>query len=1021
MAHSNSAINDRNLPPLKKDASTHMLDDLAELEARIKDLSLQLKNNTKTQPNAEPSSNKTTKKTASPVYHISDLTENLTDINKIVQTLAREDTVRRLAHRWDRFDEQLENIAERQQDKLNKIEPSVLALGERLDNLYILIEKLSSQIDIQNHPLTDRFEKLTQLVAQLIELHLRNNTPNLDPVLNQLDERLAEIQKTFTHTSYKSADITGFNKIEERLTELCTQVSAVLNNQENHDLAAQIEKLNERLDLFNQRNDGSTKQFEKLLEPMGQLAQIATRANNNAREEDLDLINQRFDELLARFDKQAISEAAPAQSAKISNSQSGQTEQNSSTAQIKPEQIVEPVLQALAPRFDQFEASLAQTRESVIETARQTAEQTIARMAENGLIDDQDKVQQLSHSIKALETLTKRTETLNSEAFNNVHETLVKISNRLTDLENNTEAPKKHVLSTDNRKSNKPVFKAPLVEAPIEKKAVRMPVPSEVKAEVIGDEIASTSILAPSLDAAASPAPAMKAPVIKARAASPTMPDINAILRRIRPDQPNSQKAETSKDSAPKTARQFKSSLEANKTPETPEKEISENKNGRQSSLNLVINRHRRSMMVGACILAASVTGYFYFSEIEQKVALLWPAEQLSDQVADLTNIDTDNIVGSVNPATSAQTQPETLTTPSVASPVNTQQKETAQLEENSAPQAASGQPEHKENIVPASSANPVIAPMAMAEPASATAQAQVPALAPTPSIIPEVPEEAGPEALREAAKKGNPDALFEIGNRYLTGQGVASDYAKAANWYQLAADRDHAVAQYRLGNLYEKGSGVERDTLKAQALYEKAALQGNINAMHNLAVIYASNANDPTDNKNAFQWFEKAAELGVLDSQYNLGILNAKAIGTEVNLEEAYKWFALASTNGDADAKEKTQEIAKLLSPEKLERAKALVKLWKPKTPLASANQVAIPAEWTDQNSESHANIDMTKAIRNVQIMLHNAGYNAGHADGIMGNKTREAIMAFQEDNGLAANGEIDESFVKLLLSKNS
>jgi localization factor PodJL len=63
---------------------------------------------------------------------------------------------------------------------------------------------------------------------------------------------------------------------------------------------------------------------------------------------------------------------------------------------------------------------------------------------------------------------------------------------------------------------------------------------------------------------------------------------------------------------------------------------------------------------------------------------------------------------------------------------------------------------------------------------------------------------------------------------------------------------------------------------------------------------------------------------------------------------------------------------------------------------------------------------VDLGKAIRNVQALLNKAGYDAGMADGLIGNKTRQAIAAFQEDHGLQPTGRIDEGMVRALLAKN-
>ena len=54
-----------------------------------------------------------------------------------------------------------------------------------------------------------------------------------------------------------------------------------------------------------------------------------------------------------------------------------------------------------------------------------------------------------------------------------------------------------------------------------------------------------------------------------------------------------------------------------------------------------------------------------------------------------------------------------------------------------------------------------------------------------------------------------------------------------------------------------------------------------------------------------------------------------------------------------------------------------------------------------------------MTKAVKNIQLILNKNGYDAGNPDGVMGGKTKTAIMAFQKDNGMEPTGEIDEKLV--------
>ncbi len=105
-------------------------------------------------------------------------------------------------------------------------------------------------------------------------------------------------------------------------------------------------------------------------------------------------------------------------------------------------------------------------------------------------------------------------------------------------------------------------------------------------------------------------------------------------------------------------------------------------------------------------------------------------------------------------------------------------------------------------------------------------------------TTVTEVPVEAGPAALREAAMTGDPRALFEIGNRYMEGRGVQENLAEAAKWFETSAAKGFAPALYRMGNFNEKGLGMPRNLTKAVDWYQQAAKQGNTSAMHNLAVL---------------------------------------------------------------------------------------------------------------------------------------------------------------------------------------
>jgi peptidoglycan hydrolase-like protein with peptidoglycan-binding domain len=57
--------------------------------------------------------------------------------------------------------------------------------------------------------------------------------------------------------------------------------------------------------------------------------------------------------------------------------------------------------------------------------------------------------------------------------------------------------------------------------------------------------------------------------------------------------------------------------------------------------------------------------------------------------------------------------------------------------------------------------------------------------------------------------------------------------------------------------------------------------------------------------------------------------------------------------------------------------------------------------------------------AVRQIQGILYERGYNPGPIDGLMGNKTRTALRQFQVDQNLPATGYIDAQTRATLLQQ--
>jgi localization factor PodJL len=335
------------------------------------------------------------------------------------------------------------------------------------------------------------------------------------------------------------------------------------------------------------------------------------------------------------------------------------------------------------------------------------------------------------------------------------------------------------------------------------------------------------------------------------------------------------------------------------------------------------------------------------------------------------------------------------------------------------------GAPEAAANPAPLP-ATPAVAPQAAAKPAPLTL-ASAPAAAGLPIAMPpaaEMPANApdtriGSDKLVRAAAAGDSAAAFEVAARYADGNRVPKNLAKAAEWYEKAANGGIAVAQYRLGSLNERGQGVAKNLAKAVIWYQRAADQGNINAMHNLAVLMSEGADGPPDPEKALQWFLAAGDYGVRDSQYNLGVIYARGLGTAQNLQASYKWFAIAASQGDTDAGARRDEVAKLLNGDDLAKARAAVQAWHAKPPLAEANGVSAPDGGWDSAGEALGEADRQALVKKIQVLLAGQGFDPGPADGRVGQKTRDAVRAYQRKNGIAETGQIDNKVIASLTDR--
>jgi uncharacterized protein len=148
-------------------------------------------------------------------------------------------------------------------------------------------------------------------------------------------------------------------------------------------------------------------------------------------------------------------------------------------------------------------------------------------------------------------------------------------------------------------------------------------------------------------------------------------------------------------------------------------------------------------------------------------------------------------------------------------------------------------------------------------------------------------------------AEKGDPDAMFNMGQAYKLGRGVVLDKVIARDWYRRAAVKAHLPAQANLGIL----------------LFQAA------------------------EKDEAVRWLKSAADRGEMRAQYVLGIVHWNGDGAAKSMPLAYAYLVRAAAQGLPEATKALNELSQVIQP--LDRANG----WQIATALA--NNSSVPAQF--------------------------------------------------------------------------
>jgi localization factor PodJL len=993
----------------------------------------------------------------------------LEQVKGTLDSLAREDTLKSVDRRWDDFDRRWSAFEGRLDANGPALAPNIKALNQQLEQISQTVNNLPESLSVRS--LDDRVRALAGSVEQFA-LQYGSTMPEAFSLIEQrLDEISRAIAASGAAAHPVSFDPEPFQRIEARVTSLASQIEELTGDQgtsgevidrlnllsQRVDEIAQrveipetiVERLAEQIALISDRLESdpglsySNSVFQGLEDRFERLSQVLERRQGDAMEQGHQLfrdLEARLEEMANRMDRSPLgapdSQAMRGLETRLEDI-SHRLEQSALQAAGIDAEVVrnleaqvtalsahlarpgQPIAEFddIAPRLNNLEQSVVESREAILEAARKAAAEAVGAMAQTQA--DSLAVAGLTNELKALDALARRSDERNAKTFEAIHDTLLKIVDRLGTMEQSGYSGAAPALSL-NVDDDDDVFGSrhgrggsvsANTRSPAEAAAeaashalgarpAEVDEPSGLRRSMLGGLTRAfrkdREAPQPTVEGAMVPGPpdvGLDVPLDPKLANQPLepgsgAPDLNAIIKRVRDEHGpgNTEVAKADFIAAARRAAQA-AAAEAQST----KRQSESNTGGGKLKFGEMFKARRKTVLLAATALMVVLAGMqlrnaFFSGSADhpaEVVSTEAPAQLMAEVMGSGEAPEPDERTSDVRLVDEAQEDYAVEEAELALS--------SAALEQDAAVRA------------PTAAETAAMSP----DPVQTSAAIYTPA-----------PAEAGPLELREAADGGDPKAMFEIGSRYAEARGVETDMTKAMLWYERAADLGYAPAQYRLGNFHEKGLGVERDIPKAKVWYEKAAKQGNASAMHNLAVLYAMGTDGQADNEAAVRWFLEAAELGVKDSQYNLGILAAKGAGMPQNLEESYKWFDLVARTGDRDAAIKRDEIAKALRPEQLAKARGAAELWKAREVDPEANIVDIPEEWSE-DATTTGTVDMKQAVRNIQAILNKNNYDAGPADGIMGQKTKNAIMSFQAANGMTANGEVTEALVKALLER--
>ncbi|WP_049974251.1 SEL1-like repeat protein [Azospirillum sp. B4] len=249
--------------------------------------------------------------------------------------------------------------------------------------------------------------------------------------------------------------------------------------------------------------------------------------------------------------------------------------------------------------------------------------------------------------------------------------------------------------------------------------------------------------------------------------------------------------------------------------------------------------------------------------------------------------------------------------------------------------------------------------------------------------------------ALDARARGGDAQAQLDLADAYGDVPfDRPTDMVRARAWYRLAAtapdDDIRRRACLALADLEAGGMGWPEDVTAALPWYRCAADLGDAQAQFSLGLLYDEGVDVPADATQAAGWYRRAAQGGLALALERLGDLYERGVGGPPDPPAAARWYERAVAEGDPAA---ATALARL---KRGGRSPVVVGVGLAAQPQDPATVKPAPKPAAGQPRTPPAAIS-PEGLRLVQQRLRDLGYLKGPADGRLGARTANAILAYE------------------------